>query len=365
VSVAAPEVTVPPWMAVINTEPSGGGPRPLPGVAAASIGVASALVKLVAPSDAGGAMASELSAVAGSLPPWALPAATAALEAATVSLVEPAPPATAAGPVESVGTSIVAAGVETDGAATAKLAAAVDLDVLVSVEVALASSVDSIIAWVTAGAGAGTDTSSATTVVVVVVTVTVDDWTVAELVGELIIWLAESAPLIIWLEESPEPALVVLLETIPEFAPDAGTVAGGAAVAGAVVAGVVVPPVVVPPVVVPPVVVPSVVVAPVVVPVGSAAGRAPASAATWIRPCLPRLATVALPDVSAVAGVVGVTTGGGVPTGGVTGAVATEVETGGVGAAIGGVGAAVTSDTTGAFASALEAALLEPECEAW
>jgi hypothetical protein len=47
---------MPPWIAVINTEPAGGGPRPLPGTAAGSLDDASTLVSAVAPSDGGGAM---------------------------------------------------------------------------------------------------------------------------------------------------------------------------------------------------------------------------------------------------------------------------------------------------------------------
>jgi hypothetical protein len=98
---------------------------------------------------------------------------------------------------------------------------------------------------------------------------------------------------------------------------------------------------------------------------GSAAICAAGSASAWIRECLSRLARAPFPEVVVRDGAVGVAIGGGVPTAWVTGAGTTGAETGGVGAAIGGVGGAVTLVTTGAFASAFEAALLEPEEVPW
>jgi hypothetical protein len=64
--VASPDVTVPPWAALISTDPAGG-PRPAPGVEAALAGGSVALVRVVAPSDGAGVI--ELSVTAAVEPP--------------------------------------------------------------------------------------------------------------------------------------------------------------------------------------------------------------------------------------------------------------------------------------------------------
>lgn len=112
VRVALPALTVPPAAAVINTEPAGGGPRPLPGVAAGSLLLGSVLVSVVAPSEGDGRTVS-VEVVAGPLPslgPAAPVAPTAAVEsdvpgvpdsgAAVAPELEPAGASVVTGPLD-------------------------------------------------------------------------------------------------------------------------------------------------------------------------------------------------------------------------------------------------------------------------
>ena len=77
--VASPDVTEPPWAAVISVDPAGGGPRPLPGTASGSVGASVALVRAVALSDACGAIKLSVVVAVGFAPAPAVPLADAAL----------------------------------------------------------------------------------------------------------------------------------------------------------------------------------------------------------------------------------------------------------------------------------------------
>ena len=110
VSVASPEVTLPPVAATIRTDPAGaGGSGPLPGTAAGSEGCVSTLVSVVAPSLAGGAIHGGVEeTTAGPSVDVATPDGTVAADPRSLAGVEPAVEPLAPVPVDTV--SVVVAG---------------------------------------------------------------------------------------------------------------------------------------------------------------------------------------------------------------------------------------------------------------
>ena len=122
VSVASPEVTVPPWADVISTEPEGGGPRPLPGTAAGSVADGSTLVSAVAPSDGGGAIESEAAVEGEAVPPGL--AVAGVVEIVAAMLGEVSEPDTICGAAAVAGADEIVVGAAGAVALTSKVGAA-------------------------------------------------------------------------------------------------------------------------------------------------------------------------------------------------------------------------------------------------
>jgi hypothetical protein len=149
-----------------------GGPRGLPGADAGSADARAALVSVVAPSDAGGVIASEDAAV-DPVPVSEIPAAVAALDA----LVPDGPtPATAAGPlVMELGDGVVAATVGVEGAVTASAGLVVIGAVRVTTVAGLAVVVVVVVVVLDEPLSATGAVTGCTTVVVVVTVLVVVD----------------------------------------------------------------------------------------------------------------------------------------------------------------------------------------------
>src|SRR5579875_2226600 len=125
VSVAAPEVSVPPAVAEIRVAPAGAGPRPPPGVAAGSFGVGSMPVRLLAPSEGGGVSPSAPAALATPPPPDVPAPATPVGAAAPRSLTAPAAPEANGAGAGFDCAATLAGRVAADGERSAKVAAEV------------------------------------------------------------------------------------------------------------------------------------------------------------------------------------------------------------------------------------------------